>query len=443
MRIPYLSARHSQSRSGWSVISNEFTEDSFPVRYYDQSPHLQQLKARVEQDAMEQAAGRAGPRLEGAILAHTYDRHQEYPQHLPGGRLAESAESQSPLPTLLLHAKVVVFELQCPACVRIWRSAALSILHCFDHRRLGVGWSPGAYNLLAEVPALQPYFVERPRLLYAQVHFPYFYPQSSQSQNSQKLRYVILEHSNQRHELSWNLRYHWDAVPYNLEKYVYHTSHTPNDVLSAQADCPTELSLDEFIAFAHLRSGGSLQWFNILQGLRSRTLNLRRHQVHFLLVHAAFQVGPLDLKTGTWIWHQELQDPCFCNALLDELDSLFVDVGAGSIDGLLMNTISLLLTRVLASSPNEGVSDRAIGLLRRVRRKTFSWVQELSYDLAQAPTNEERRNLLPEMAATCRSTFDVDVATLRKLFHSAEDVDALLSCAFFIQASRHKCKSNS
>ena len=107
-----------------------------------------------------------------------------------------------------------------------------------------------------------------------------------------------------------------------------------------------------------------------------------------------------------------------------------------------MSTVSLLLARVLASSPSERVSDRAITLLRSVRRKTFGWVQELSYDLAREPTNDERRNLLLDMAATCRSTFDVDTDTLRKLFHSAEDVDALLSCAFFIHALCPECMSN-
>ena len=213
-----------------------------------------------------------------------------------------------------------------------------------------------------------------------------------------------------------------------------HTSHTSNDVLSAQADCPADLSLDEFIAFAHLRSGGSLQWLNILRALRSRSLNFRRHQVHYLLAHAAFQVGPLDPTTGEWTWHQEFQDSSFCHDLLDELDCLFTDVGARSIDAVLMNTISLLLTRVLASSPSEEVSDRAVALLRSVRRKTFGWVQDLSYDLAQAPTNGERRHLLLEMAVTCRSTFDVDPATLRKICYSAEDVDVLLSCGFFIHA---------
>ena len=463
----YLSARQSQSRPGWSVLSNEFTKDSFPVRYYDQSAHLQQLRVRIEQDTMERGAGHAGPQLEDASLPHTYDGYQEYRQLLPGRRLAECAQSecaQSPLPALPLHAKVVVFELQSPACIRIWRSAAPRILYCFNDSNLFTSFdAEEGHHLLARAPALQPYFVERqgPPLRY-QIHFAYFYPGGFfQSRHGLTLRYV-LQHPDplglkiwqpgrhySDHELSCNLTYrpgfylpHECPSDRDLEKYVDYTSHTPNDVLAAQADCPAHLFLDEFIAFGHLRSGGSLQWLNILQGLRSRTLNLRRHQVHFLLAHATFQVGPLDLNTGAWTWHQELQDLSFCNDLLDELDSLFADVGAGLMDGMLMNTISLLLVRVLASSPSEVVSDRTMALLRTVRMKTFSWVQELSYDLTQVPTNEERRTLLLCMAATCRSTFDVDPATLRKLFQSPEDVDALLSCAFFIHALRLKCMSN-
>ena len=390
---------------------------------------------------MQKVAGRAGPQLEGASLAQTCDGYQEY---------------QQPLPAFPLHAKVVVFELQCPASIRIWRSAAPRILHYFClYIFHDDTWNKEeGHHLLARVPALQPYFVEpqKPPSL-VQIHFAYFHPKGSQSRNDPILRYVV-QYPIARHGADLST---WQPVTYrqpsfgfdqypscrDLKKYVDHTSHAPNDVLSAQADCPADLSLDEFVAFAHLRSGGSLQWLNILQGLRSRTLNFRRHQVHYLLAHAAFQVGPLDLNTGTWIWHQELQDSCFCNALLDELDSLIMDIRACSIDGVLMSTVSLLLTRVLASSPSAGVSVRALVLLRSVRRKTFSWVQGLSYDLAQSPTNEERRDRLLDMAATCRSTFDVDRAILHKVFYSAEDVDTLLSCAFFIHALRPKCMFNS
>ena len=112
-----------------------------------------------------------------------------------------------------------------------------------------------------------------------------------------------------------------------------------------------DLPLHEFIAFGHLWSGGSLQWMNILWELCSRNLNFRHHEVHLLLAQASSQVGPLS-NTGEFIWHQEPQDTSFCHALLDELESLLVDAGAGSSDGPVMETI-LILASLLASGPSE------------------------------------------------------------------------------------------
>ncbi|KAG6379652.1 hypothetical protein JVT61DRAFT_10171 [Boletus reticuloceps] len=451
----YLSARHSRSRPGWSVLSDEFTEDSFPARYYDQSPHLQQLKARIEEDTMKKIAGRVDSQRWANNLIHTYNGYREHRRHILPQQLAENAEiSQSPLPDSLVHAKAIAFELQCPACVRIWRSAAPCILNgCYlltaDRRSLDA--EEGHY-LLANVPALQPYFATKCQglPLRVQVHLAYHYPENS---GSPTLRYVVQHpyrasyygklsiqirqagRSCRHWELSSNLKHRQvELHPEERDKYTDFTSHMSNDVLAAQGDCPSDLSANEFIVFAHLRSGGSLQWLNMLQGLRCRTLNLRRREIHILIAYAAFQVGPLDLNTGTWMWHQETQDSSFCTALLDELESFFMDVGTGSIDGVLMNSISLLLTRILMSSPSEDITERAIALLRGVRRKTFTWVQELSYDLSKAPMNQERRELLLEVTAACRSTFDVHPATFHKLFQSAEDVDAFLSCAFFIHA---------
>ena len=455
----YLSARDSQSRPGWSVLSNEFTEESLPVRYYNQSQRLQQLKARIEEDAIVTAPD--GLQRGGAALWGTHDEH---PNNPPERSPAESSEiSQSLLPASPLYAKVVVFELQCPMCIRIWRSAAPRILHgfyvlVFSQPPAGGLLEEQADHLLGSIPALRPYLVKcQGPPPWIQIHFAYFYPEGSQSWNNPILRYVVhwpdpyhkeaklsvwsnKAYQLQDDQISYSLTY-TDTGSREMEMYVNHTSHFSNDILAAQVNCPLNHSLDEFIAFAHLRSCGSLQWLNILHGLQSRTLNLRREEVHYLLAHSAFQVGPLDLNTGTWTWHEELQGSPFCDAILDELESLFVDVGGSAIDGLLMSNISLLLTQVLASSPCEDVSERIITLLRRVRRRTFGWVQELSYDLTKAPANEERKILLLTMAATCRSTFDADPVILHKLFHSAEDADALLTCAFFIHAFSG-CMSN-
>ena len=324
--LQYLSARNSQSRWKMSVLSDEFTKDSFPVCYCDQSPHLQQLKAQIEEDAMKNAAA-SGVQHGGSCLSCTQG---EYLRHLPCPRLTtESAEiSQSPLPASPSHAKVVVFELQCPTCIRIWRSAVSRVSYVLNSM---VYIGDSSHGLFVDVPALQRYHQGTP--IPFQIHLGYAYPKSSDGhltdvelrnhpelRNRAKLCYVRRERqSGPDFWTSLNKYRFKDHCPLcrTIEKYAHSTSQTSNDVMSAQAYCPEDLSLNEFIAFAHLRSGGLLQWLNILQGLHTRTLNLHHHQVHFLLFHAVSLVGPFDFNTGTWIWHRELQDPSFCIALLD------------------------------------------------------------------------------------------------------------------------------
>ena len=345
----------------------------------------------------------------------------------------------------------------------MWRSATARFLHHFDHGSYGTKLRKDKPNyrivLLSDIPELDPYLAEHLRRrpsVHIQLRFARLYPRDPQSQHGPLagLRYALEVKNEYGSPFEWQQvldlpppRLLGDASKYFpslwdhgrsqeiITAYFLNTTHTSNDVLSAQADCPTSLPLHEYITFGQLRSGASLQWINILRELRSRALNIRHQHFHFLSVQAASQAGQLELNSGGWIWHQELQDPFFCNKLLDELASLFVDLTASSLDGIAMNTISFLTTRVLSSNPREDVSERAIKLLRRVREKTFAWVKELSYNLFKNPTGWKSCERLCVMAATCRSTCDVDLATLRRIIHSAEDVEALLASGIFIHAT--------
>ena len=187
--------------------------------------------------------------------------------------------------------------------------------------------------MLSDIPELQPYIVEHPHQespTYSQLHLAYFHlPGGLDFRNGPRLGYgfkrLLL-----RSEFSlWGYREGWVSqhTTYHslfvlggrqpsclsetcnssyvekgvLAEYIRSTIHTSNDILSSQADCPADLSVDEFIALGHLRSGGSLQWLNILRDLRSRSLNLRSHEVHFLLAQATSEVGPLDVDSGEWV----------------------------------------------------------------------------------------------------------------------------------------------
>ena len=324
----YIAARHTQARRGWSVLSNTFTEDSSPRRYYDKQ--LQHLKVEGE------------------------------------------------LPANLLHTKVVLFELQCPVAFDKWRSVTCLLSRTEPDSERG-----GVYDSLC-------------------------------------MRNI-------------NFVYELPVGPYTdsgLQAYLGDTTPQPNEALAAQRECHPKLPFQAFIAFTHLRSGGSLQWLNILRELRSRTLDFRRQEVYLLFAQVSAKVGPVD-DTGELLWHQEMKVSSFCHALLEELKSLFVDVGAGSSNGPAMAIITLL-AGVLASGPFGHLAEQALDLLRDVRQKTYGWVRELLYDTRKSPTNEEGSELLRDMAAVCRSTFDVDSATSHKLFRSTLDIEISLSCAMLM-----------
>ena len=138
---------------------------------------------------MQKVPGWTNLQVEGADTHGEYQGHQLHPSEQ-----GQVECTKSPLPpTLLLHAKVVVFELQCPPCICIWHSAVACALHYFSSSiSYGPSISHEQHNLLADDPALQSYFVEQqgPPLC-TQVHFAYFYPEASPSQNSPTLRYVV------------------------------------------------------------------------------------------------------------------------------------------------------------------------------------------------------------------------------------------------------------
>ena len=383
----YLFTRHSRSRAGLPALSDDFTGDSFPVRYCDSSPDMVRLKGCIEAEV---------------VLWRE------------GSELGERGAA----PPLLV--KVVAFELLCPTSFRVWLSVTA---HLLSHIREEGDHSPfdpkeQEYDLLFDIPELEPLLAEYPR---QESQLAYFRPWWDSTPRRCGFGYVFPRGEN--------------ATDFPCMRRLYRYKHAPNRVLASQAGCSSDSSLDEFISFEHLRGARSLQWIDILRELRARTLNFRSYRVCSLLAELTCRTGPFNMKTGEWEWHQEIQDPAFCNMLLNELESLFTDVSNALVDPVLMHTVSLLLTRLLEASPPEGVSMRAFQLLRNVRRRTLEWVRELAYNLMQAPTNQERRSHLRDMAITCRSTFGVSPSLLCKVLHSPEDIEAVLSSAFFIHAT--------
>ena len=470
----YIRTRHSNAKSGWSIFSDQADANSFAVRYYNRSFELQALKStiitganlarRKKVEALNDAnALHAELRKREADADHSYKLSGQHAKKRCGKcKLEKQIQRMTigvhewPLPADSDRSATVVFELKCPVAFNMWRSLTLHFLVDLC--------SPSPkplqpYVVLEKYSDLHGYLVKHPRsrVTLASDVKPFSKSHYSQTpipsvedrvcvNNALDFRYFDSMACIRTFDafdilsLTSHCSYHLGSGPYhNMQQYLQDTTHTSNDVICNQADCHKDLSIHEFIAFGHLRSGPSLQWLNILREIRANMLRFRREEVHMLVAQAACQVGPFS-SDGRMSWHHELACSSFCGSLLTELETLVTAVSGNWLEGITMNTVSLLVSRVLtgplAVKDGIDIAHRAHQVLQTVREKTFTWVVELLANFENTIDENEKVDLqsrLRDTAAICRSTFDVgDMNDLTQILSSSGDVEILFTCAIII-----------
>ncbi|KAL6306962.1 hypothetical protein BKA93DRAFT_878262 [Sparassis latifolia] len=470
----YLESRHEHADSG-SIFCDEVNSTSFAVRFYETSSELQALKERIVAEANckrdskraeleERNDAHHNLMIEANSLEHECD-------HLRGNkakrkrcrkcRLTWKARTMTivphewPLPKVVLEVQATVFELQCPIPFRTWRSTTYEILNdvCQDRHRSKA--SPpmvlkdygGLKKYLKSQAVMSWFSVASSTKSFIQAHYGTISIPATEASVfvNNGLTYRLYDARrdlwaadflqncskvSQRCTFSLPL-----TDPYQSMQYaICGTAHYPNAVLACQSECPMELDLHEYTAFGLLRSGGLLQWLNILRGIRARELSFEREEVHLLLMQAIWQVGPS--QNGVRVWHVEPSNRVFGLLLLTELRDLLSSIEGNWSNVTSAKSIIMLSCRLLASAVDRYVRQSAYGLLRCARRITFRWLHELSEKLSKAVCEDDIFSLqlrVCAMAAICRSTYDVGLGDLEALLASEEDVSVLIQCAVHLR----------
>ncbi|KAG1761304.1 hypothetical protein EDD22DRAFT_985840 [Suillus occidentalis] len=449
----YLRTRHCQASSRLSAFSLTNDDKSFAARYFHQSHKLQSLKTRIEADALAkrkkklkelQTLNKRYGDLEtrAASLEHQYgvnSRGWEFHMKRLCQKCRVQKEMQAmtitvhewPLPEREQEAIVVVFELACPITFDMWRSMSFHVF--VDICSPGKVSSTRPFMKLPNYDALQQYRTCHPsqRLTLASDAKPFTKCHYSNSQiptvdtqvcvnNGLKFR----PYDSTTSAWAADVLLRCDATKFctfSLPKGPY------DGRLSQGHDHP------RVIAFGALRGGPHLQWMNVLRELRARTLNLRREEVHLLLAQAVSQVGPLS-SDNSLIWHEELNSVPFLSALLGELEDLMTSVEGNWLEAVTINTIVMLVCRVLCSTEEVSVKSRGYLLLRRIRTATFMLLTQLSEKMQTSNEEAVSRDVqgrVRDMAVTCRSTFDVG-GDASLLLTSNDDITVFAYCAVMI-----------
>ena len=490
----YISKRYQDASSMTSIFSDDNAHvSSFAVQYFLTSPRLRRLEAEIIQRASKERNQKRAEldalndrweslTLSAAEMSHYYEENYNGDIYHRKNRCEKCQTEKAanrlkidvhewPLPQADAQAQLVIFELSPPRAFSAWREMTYKIL--FDTRTTNA--SDGAEQprlLLDTFSGLRHWAVRHPyhritlgsttksfhdQTHYKKVQLPAdesevllnnglsfkFYDRNTKSWAGSSLRSTIARFCTPPIPVS---------SPYaKLHSFVSGTRHTSNEIIATQADCPAGLSPHEYMAFSSLRSGPRLQWLNIARELSSPSLSFRREEVHTLITQAAWQLGPL--VNGEREWHIDLEIPSFGWTMLRELESLLERIEANWLEEVTVRTIgtldpklryslpfvkqfvALITSRLLSSTNDSDICQRAYELLRKARNVAHKWINELGSKLDMTEDETSRTNLrrrLCTLAATCFATYDVSPEYIPRTLVSDNDIAIVVYCAIIV-----------
>jgi hypothetical protein len=475
----YLAWRENRSVYGSSLIFQDINaEGSLAVEYFGRSQRHQDLRRKIEtaaeierdrkkQELREQRQQynrlkRQSDAMSCEDITQWYGRRQisyHDPDRCPKCLVKDSAERleidvhEWPLPTAELEARSAVFELDVPTAIAKWRDITYTLLvdvlsppTLWNSRRGNKiyylhefsGYVQSQTGRLQLASTAKPFTVAHyrtkkiPLATEENICVPHGLRYSMYDSTSMRWTAELLDRCDVRRLCTFQLPSgHYGTLQYALDG----TTHTSNEVLAAQADCPKGMNLHEFYAFATLRSGDRLQWRNIARELVARILNFNHEETYMLVVQAAWQAGrPGD---GSYLResHVDLDEEEFGRSLLSVLGEALGTVEGNWQGAVAVRNFVTLATRLLSMSTCDKVLSGCYFFLRRARQVTLEWTRDVGQLLHEAEDVEELKILnlrVLEIALTCHGTFNVDKDHLSALLNSEDDIAVVTECSIIV-----------
>lgn len=466
----YLTARKRAAASGYpSIFRYSSSTRSFAIQYFEQSSYHQELRQRIEAYAHDKQSKRKSK------LVKELKRYQDLTQRSNalncqcvsrGRRSCEKCELRSsaaaleiyvhewPLPENDLQAKAVVFELDIPADVGIWRDTTYSLL--VDILYLGQNSDPAKGSetptyTLYKYPGLSQFVgSQATRLQLASTaksfEFKSHYrririSQANESNVCVKHGLIYAMYDSQTRTWTQDLRDSGvlrekctpklPTGPYaGLQYAVDSTAHSSNEVIARQGSIPPSMTTHEYFAFGSLRSGYRLQWRNIVRELIARVLNFNSQETNLLVTQAAWQTGPFSEKVSRES-HVDLEEKEFGKSLLSVLSDAFDAIESNWQNTTAARTFIALTTRLFSLCTCDEIREGCARVLRRIRGVMLRWIRELGQKLQSEQKEEELQQLNArtlEAALICYETFDVDLHYINHLITSDEDIADITEC---------------
>ncbi|OIW23013.1 hypothetical protein CONLIGDRAFT_719555 [Coniochaeta ligniaria NRRL 30616] len=190
------------------------------------------------------------------------------------------------------------------------------------------------------------------------------------------------------------------------------------EIIASQASCPAGVNVHEYLAVQSLLAGNSRRWISLLTELGSSNINFSTEAIAIIVSHLANQIGPAVEEHDGGLNHTVLNDPLFCEALLQQV--------AFKLEGIASNwrevfTMEIIITITMRTSElsrdslhfsGSGTRDyydtSTSTILTRAREITLNWVRLLREETKKttdAETAGRYQTYTLWAALLCKRTF--------------------------------------
>ncbi|MCJ1463509.1 hypothetical protein MMC07_002117 [Pseudocyphellaria aurata] len=186
---------------------------------------------------------------------------------------------------------------------------------------------------------------------------------------------------------------------------------TSYEIIASQTRCPSGLNVHEFMAYQALFSGKNRRWATLLVELGSTNLNFSTEATTLLISQLAVQAGP-GCEDHLRVIHGIFRDESFCERLLEQLAQRLDGISSNWRETYCMEMLVTLILRLWSIASKPGIISQASKLLEKSRKIIFQWINVLRFEIHRATStsiSQRCSRYIFWAALICRRTFAIHV----------------------------------
>lgn len=401
------------------VEESEITSDAFAVRYGSYNLEMQEVRQRILEDADKQIQAKKAEFVMFRRKAQQLrDKESKLRCIQPGNvdpaemfrhRLVcdkcstehqlkdmKIIQYQHPLPECIDRQNAIVFELRIPVEIGILRDLLQSLNKLGHDTRIKLDMKEN----WIEKELLMPHKTARPTIVILGSTITNQPAEFSVEDRLDIKNLVVMNLSNcvlheKGQEICATIKA--DGIqklftlnveagsPYaRLQWALISTTHTQNEVLARQSECPQNLLLSEFKEFGSLRADGHrLQLRKLYAMIETDALSFDQRSVQTLILQTIWQMGPSSETSFVRESHEDFVNVDFAMAVLELLEKCVQHQGDNWANPTKLLTIVFIGLRIFElndfkhDDAHENILNRVMEILHKIRAIALVWLRKI------------------------------------------------------------------